>query len=97
LRWLQSSLAAVKHLRQSGVPVLGYTWFPLTTMIDWRYRYGTRPPLDYRIDLGLYRLDAEGQRPWQPTPLAEQLRASIRNSEEAVGILAHPQPDGVLL
>lgn len=36
--WLTQSIAAIKALRQKGVPVYGYTWFPMHTMIDWRYR-----------------------------------------------------------
>ncbi len=30
--WLSSSLATIKALRTSGVPVIGYTWFPLFTI-----------------------------------------------------------------
>src|SRR5678815_2914647 len=42
-RWLKSSVSMIKDLRQEGVPVVGYTWFPLFTMIDWRYRFSTEP------------------------------------------------------
>jgi beta-glucosidase len=87
-RWLVASVAAVKRLRSSGVPVLGYTWFPLFTMIDWRYRLGRRPVERYRIDLGLYRLRADFTRPWQPTPLVEIMRRFIANPSESVGHLA---------
>jgi beta-glucosidase len=87
-RWLVASVAAVRRLRSSGVPVLGYTWFPLFTMIDWRYRLGRRPVERYRIDLGLYRLRADFTRPWQPTPLVEIMRRFIANPSESVGRLA---------
>jgi hypothetical protein len=85
--WLHSSLAAIKALRASGVPVIGYTWFPLFTMIDWRYRLGTRPMRDYRIELGLYRLQDEGPR-WRASALAAEFRACIEQSERVVGVLA---------
>ena len=42
-RWLEASVAAIRVLRSRGIPVLGYTWFPLFTMIDWRYRFGRGP------------------------------------------------------
>ncbi|HSK81616.1 MAG TPA: family 1 glycosylhydrolase [Thermoanaerobaculia bacterium] len=84
-RWLTASVAAIRQLREEGVPVLGYTWFPLFTMIDWRYRYGKRPLDHYRLDLGLYTLGSE--RRWEATPLVEQFRGYVRDPEESVGTL----------
>jgi beta-glucosidase/6-phospho-beta-glucosidase/beta-galactosidase len=87
-QWLDSSLGAVKQLRADGVPVLGYTWFPMFTMIDWRYRYGRGPIERYQIELGLYRLNREatGGR-WLATPLVEQLREHINAPDKAIGSL----------
>ena len=85
-RWLDTSVAAIRRLRAEGVPVLGYTWFPLFTMIDWRYRYGKRPVEDFLLDLGLYTLDSGGSgRRWRATPLVEQLRRHVADPEAAVG------------
>jgi beta-glucosidase len=87
-RWLEQSVAAVKRLRSQGVAVHGYTWFPLFTMIDWRYRFGQGPAEDYRIELGLYTLnDRAGGPRWQPTPLVNQMRDCINNSDQSVGKL----------
>ena len=89
-RWLKSSVEAVKYLRGQRIPVLGYTWFPMFTMIDWRYRHGNAPMEQYRIELGLYVLDNNAARGrWTPTPLVEQLRAYINNPADAIGEL-HP-------
>jgi beta-glucosidase/6-phospho-beta-glucosidase/beta-galactosidase len=87
-RWLATSVAAVKRLRSHGVPVMGYTWFPLFTMIDWRYRLGRRPVERYRLDLGLYRLQPDFTRPWQATPLVEQIRGYIADPYNSVGDLS---------
>ena len=85
-RWLDTSVAAIRRLRGDGVPVLGYTWFPLFTMIDWRYRFGKRPVEDFRLDLGLYSLAPEGsERRWEPTPLVEQFRRHVADPAVAVG------------
>lgn len=91
-RWLASSVEAVKSLREQGVPVLGYTWFPLFTMIDWRYRHGTGPVSQYRVELGLFRLgddpdshNSHGR--WRTTPLVEQLRGYVQRPRESVGDL----------
>ncbi len=86
-RWLTSSLATIKALRARGIPVLGYTWFPLFTMVDWRYRTGKAPLEQYYLELGLYRLGPAGSPRWQPTPLVEQFRYAVANPAEAVGEL----------
>jgi hypothetical protein len=51
---MDETLDTVRALRRDGVPVLGYTWFPLFTMVDWAYRTGRRSLKDYLIHLGLY-------------------------------------------
>lgn len=84
-RWLDAALATIKYLRGQGVPVIGYTWFPLFTMIDWRYRHGRAGVDQYRIELGLYRLGSEGQPRWIPTPLVEQFKSYIADPQTAVG------------
>jgi beta-glucosidase/6-phospho-beta-glucosidase/beta-galactosidase len=84
--WLQGSTEAIKRLRAGGVPVLGYTWFPLFTMIDWRYRFGRLPLVRYRMELGMYRLQDAPER-WLETSLAPQLRSYIANPRESIGEL----------
>jgi len=53
-QWMDETLDTVRALRRDGVHVLGYTWFPLFTMVDWNYRKGRHPLKDYLIHLGLY-------------------------------------------
>jgi hypothetical protein len=88
-RWLQTSVEAVRELRAGGVPVLGYTWFPLLTMVDWRYRTGSRPLHKYLIELGLYesKLNGDGSFDHVPTPLVKQFHALSLAPEQAVGDL----------
>jgi beta-glucosidase/6-phospho-beta-glucosidase/beta-galactosidase len=89
--WLAASVAAVKQVRAEGVAVLGYTWFPLFTMIDWRYRFGHGPLEQYRIELGLYRLaPAGGPTRWQATPLVSQFQHYVNDPAAAIGPLAVP-------
>jgi beta-glucosidase len=86
--WLQSSTGVIKELRAKGVPVLGYTWFPMFTMIDWRYRYGKLQLDDYRIELGLYKLSGSNRDDrWLETPLVSQFRGYINKSAEVIGKL----------
>ena len=37
VEWLEAQWAEVSSLELSGVPVLGFTWFPLTDVVDWRH------------------------------------------------------------
>lgn len=46
-QWLRDSLAAIPRLRQAGIPLVGYTWWPLFDLIDWVYRAGARPVEDF--------------------------------------------------
>ncbi|MFN8472692.1 MAG: family 1 glycosylhydrolase [Anaerolineae bacterium] len=89
-KWLEASVAIVKRLREEGVPVIGYTWFPLYTMIDWRYRFEKGPLKDYYLDLGLYTLDdcSDDSSRWRATPLVGLMRHYISHPEEAVGLLS---------
>jgi beta-glucosidase/6-phospho-beta-glucosidase/beta-galactosidase len=86
--WLKTGVGAIKTLRERGVPVLGYTWFPIFTMIDWSYRLARGPVEQYRLELGLYKLGRAGELRWVPTPLVEQFRACVSHPAEAVGTLA---------
>jgi len=87
-RWLEASVAAIRQLREKGIPVLGYTWFPLFTMIDWRYRFGRQPLREYLLDLGLYTLAPEDSgRRWDATPLVEDFKHLVRSPAASVGEL----------
>lgn len=87
-KWLHSSISMIKTLRGEGVPVIGYTWFPLFTMIDWRYRFSEEPLENFYLELGLYRLNREGQgKRWLDTPLVSQMKTYIDNPAGSIGEL----------
>lgn len=86
--WLRSSVDTIKKLRSDGVPVIGYTWFPLFTMIDWRYRFSNEPLENFYLELGLYTLNRQaGAKRWLPTPLVEQFKQYVGDPVTAVGDL----------
>lgn len=90
--WLKTSIQAVKVLRGQGVPVLGYTWFPIFTMIDWDYRTGRAPLAKYTLELGMYRLGEEGGPRWLATPLVGEFRRYVADSESSIGnLVATPE------
>ena len=90
-RWLESSIRVIKQMRGEGVPVIGYTWFPLFTMIDWRYRFSEAPLEDFYLELGLYRINREKTGPrWLATPLVDMFRRMAADPHDSVGEIAPP-------
>ena len=57
--WLDRSVACVGDLRESGLRVVGYTWWPLFDMYEWTYRHSTRPKADHLLTMGLFDLVEE--------------------------------------
>ena len=70
--WLEASVAAVRRLRSDGVPLVGYTWWPLFALVTWAYRQGEHPPAYYLKQMGLWDLAPSLER--VPTALVEQYR-----------------------
>ena len=54
-RWLEKQFTNVLRLRQTGIPMLGFTWYSLTDQVDWNT--ALREDNGFVCDLGLYDLD----------------------------------------
>jgi beta-glucosidase len=78
-QWMDETLDTVRGLRTEGIPVVGYTWFPLFTMVDWAYRTGRRPLDDYLIHLGLYdsAFDSKKVLRRHKTPLVKRYQSHM--------------------
>lgn len=59
ISWMGESVAAVDELRAAGVDVVGYTWWCITDMMEWTYRTGDKPPMDYLLTMGLWSLEEQ--------------------------------------
>lgn len=72
--WMDETIAAVRTVREEGIPVIGYTWFPVISMIDWAYRRGRQPLENYLLHLGLWdsHFDTSGTLQRRPTPLVDR-------------------------
>ncbi len=87
--WMDDSIGAVAEARQSGLPVIGYTWFPVFSHVDWRWRRGPYDVIAYWCHMGLWDLDERLTR--NRTPLADRYAALVaagppRVSAEASGL-----------
>jgi beta-glucosidase len=83
--WLDDSIAAVRRLREKGVPMIGYTWWPLFALVTWAYRQGTHPPEFYLKQMGLWDLAADLAR--VPTTLVDRFHALAAQGAATVGAL----------
>ena len=87
-RWLDDSNAATARVRARGVPLVGYTWWPLFALLTWGYREGRKPPADYLKQMGLWDLRAsEHGLQRERTPLVDRFRELVRGGAAEVGLL----------
>lgn len=84
--WLMDSIAAVRRLRTSGIPLVGYTWWPLFALVTWAYRQGAQPAEFYLKQMGLWDLDSTLRR--VRTSLVDEFRALAEDGSKSVGDLA---------
>jgi beta-glucosidase len=87
--WLDDSVAAVRRLRERGVPLVGYTWWPLFALVTWGYRQGTHPASYYLKQMGLWDLDSDLNR--IATPLVDRFRDLAAGGCGAAGTLKEVQ------
>jgi beta-glucosidase len=84
LEWLHESVRAVWEARAAGIPIVGYTWWPLFDLISWTYLRGGKPLDKYLVPMGLWRLDpANLDR--RPTPLVEAYADLIAGAADYTG------------
>lgn len=59
-RWMIDSVESARQARAKGIPLVGYTWWPLFALVTWAYRQGTHPAAYYIKQMGLWDLVPEG-------------------------------------
>ena len=77
-------LGLVHHLRAEGLPLVGYTWWPLFSLLDWAYREGEKPAEDYLWHMGMYDLEPDGRGSFLriETPVVKAFRTATERSSE---------------
>jgi len=83
--WLDRSVAEVAALRAQGIPMVGYTWWPMFSLVTWAWRQGKRDVADHLLQMGLWNLDKNLDR--IETPLVESYRALAASGHVSVGRL----------
>jgi hypothetical protein len=67
----------VAGLRDQGLEIVGYTWWPLFDLVDWAYRDAIGPVGEHLVKMGLYDLEADeiGTLRRRATPVADRYRS----------------------
>jgi beta-glucosidase/6-phospho-beta-glucosidase/beta-galactosidase len=86
LRWLERSVEAVRRVRAEGVPLVGYTWWPMFALVTWAWRQGRRSVADHLLQMGLWDLDADLNR--IRTPLVDAYTSLAASGGSQAGRLA---------
>jgi len=86
LAWLERSVDAVRELRSAGVPLVGYTWWPMFALISWAWRQGGRDVGQHILQMGLWDLDGSLER--IRTPLVDAYQALAAAGSGPVGRLS---------
>lgn len=92
-RWLDDSAASVRRARSRGIPLVGFTWWPLFALVTWAYRQGAHPPAYYLKQFGLCDLKADSENNLRRvrTPLVDQFRRLAEAGAASAGEL-QPAP-----
>jgi beta-glucosidase len=80
--WMDASIGAVARARAGGLPIVGYTWFPVFSHVDWRWRRGPYERVAYWWHMGLWDIDEQMAR--HRTPLADRYAAYVAHGPPLV-------------
>lgn len=80
--WLGDSIALVHRLRAEGLPIVGYTWWPLFSLVDWAYREEESPAENYLRHMGIYDLEPDGEGGFLriETPVVREFQAAAQSN-----------------
>jgi len=98
LDWLDRSVAATRDLREEGVPLVGYTWWPMFALVTWAYRQGQRPVTEHLAQMGLWDIVPDEADPLRrvQTSAVDSYRQLVMGGADAVGRLSRPPARAVV-
>ena len=89
LAWLNDSVEAVRRARAQGVPLVGYTWWPLFALVTWGYREGRKATHEYLKQMGLWDLRSDdGALERVRTLLVDRYRDLVATGANRIGPIA---------
>lgn len=86
--YMRYGVAEIKRLREEGVPVLGYTWWPAIDHLNWDKALKERGSI-HPVGLWELRPEPDGRLTRVETVAAEAFRQLVAEPEESVGTVAN--------
>jgi beta-glucosidase/6-phospho-beta-glucosidase/beta-galactosidase len=85
--WLTDSIKSTRRAREKGIPLVGYTWWPLFALVTWAYRQGKHPPAYYLKQMGLWDLEADAKSDLRRirTTLVDRYQDFVAGGARSVG------------
>ncbi|MDB5319258.1 MAG: glycosyl transferase group 1 [Phycisphaerales bacterium] len=85
--WLEETVEDCRRLREEGVPMLGYFWWPMIDQVDWDGALTHRVGKIHEVGLFNLKRQADGTLARQATPLVKQYAEIVGAGDEKVGNL----------
>jgi beta-glucosidase/6-phospho-beta-glucosidase/beta-galactosidase/glycosyltransferase involved in cell wall biosynthesis len=85
--WLEQTVDDCRRLREEGVPMLGYFWWPMIDQVDWDGALTHRIGKVHEVGLFNLRRQADGTLARHATPLVKQFAKVAASGLERVGRL----------
>ncbi|HSI34550.1 MAG: family 1 glycosylhydrolase [Phycisphaerae bacterium] len=86
--WLEQTVEDCKRLREEGVPMTGYFWWPMVDQVDWDGALTHRVGKIHEVGLFNLKRQADGTLARQASPLVKQYARFAAGGLEQVGALA---------
>lgn len=83
--WLEETVEDCRRLREEGIPMLGYFWWPMVDQVDWDGALTHRVGKIHEVGLFNLRRQADGTLARHATPLVKQFAEVVRGGDEKVG------------
>jgi beta-glucosidase/6-phospho-beta-glucosidase/beta-galactosidase len=85
--WLEETVEDCRRLREEGVPMMGYFWWPMIDQVDWDGALTHRIGKVHEVGLFNLRRQPDGTLARATTPLVKQIAAIVAGGDEKVGPL----------
>ena len=85
--WLDRNLDDIRQLREEGVPMLGFIWWPLLDQLDWDGAMTHRIGKIHEVGLFSLHRQPDGVLKRSGTPLIRQFKAAMQLGDARVGKL----------
>jgi beta-glucosidase/6-phospho-beta-glucosidase/beta-galactosidase/glycosyltransferase involved in cell wall biosynthesis len=85
--WLEQTVDDCRRLREEGVPMLGYFWWPMVDQVDWDGALTHRVGKIHEVGLFNLKRQADGTLTRNETPLVKLFAELVAGGDEKVGEL----------